>query len=466
MLNAVFDPLRRAGGWASLLVMLVAAGLFFLPGGDPQTVLQYRVAAATVFCLGLWAIGVVPLHLTALVFLLFASLFDLGPLTVIFSGFASPALWLIFGGFILGVAVQQSGLGARFAVSLVRIVGASYPRIVLGVVLVAMALGFAVPSSMARIVILMPIVVALADRLGFAEGSKGRTGVTLAAAFATFMPMFAVLPANVPNVVLAGIAETVHGISISYVEYLALHFPVLGALKTAVIAGAVLALFPDVPRMREMDEECAPMTAAQWRVAGVLAVALALWMTDFLHGISPAWVALGVGLACFLPGIDVAPHDTIERRLNYGTFIYVAGLLGLGNLIAESGLGKVLGDTLLSLAHLDPATPHWNFFALTAMGTLISWVATLPGEAAVLGPVAGEIAAATGFSVTSVLMIIAIGFSTVILPYQAGPMIVGIHMAGVTLAAGTRLCATIGAITILVLLPLDFLWWRLLGWLP
>ncbi|MFO1189711.1 MAG: SLC13 family permease [Alphaproteobacteria bacterium] len=471
MLRAFVRSLQSPGGAASLFVMVVAAALFFGPpffgpGSDPESVRLYRVAASTLFCLALWAISVVPIYLTALVFLLLASLFKLGPLDVIFSGFASPALWLIFGGFILGVAVQETGLGARMAASLVPYLGRSYRRIVFGVVLVAMALGFAVPSSMARMVVLMPIVVALAETLGFGPGSKGRTGITLAAAFATFMPMAAVLPANVPNVVLAGIAETVHGVPISYVEYLALHFPVLGALKTLVIAVSVLVLFPDTPRIDPVRQPAAAMTPEQKRLAVILVAALGLWMTDFLHGISPAWVALAAGLMCFVPGVNVVPRDTIERRLNYGTFIYVAGLLGLGNLIAESGLGKAMGDALLGLAHLDPARPHWNFFALTAMGTLISWVATLPGEAAVLGPVAAEIAAATGLPLMTVLMIIVVGFSTVILPYQAGPMIVGIHLAGVTLTSGTRLCATIGIATIVVLLPLNFLWWRVTGWLP
>jgi hypothetical protein len=241
---------------------------------------------------------------------------------------------------------------------------------------------------------------------------------------------------------------------------------VLGALKTVVIAVSVLVLFPDAPKPGSEVRSKTPMTPAQKRLSVILVAALALWMTDFLHGIAPAWVALAAGLGCFIPGLNVVPRDTVERRVNYGTFIYVAGLLGLGNLIAESGMGQAMGEAMFELAHLDPATPHWNFFALTVLGTVISWVATLPGEVAVLGPLASEIANASGLPVMTVLMIIAVGFSTVILPYQAGPMIVGIHMAGVTLAAGTRLCAMIGITTIVVLLPLNFLWWRLTGWLP
>ena len=39
-------------------------------------------------------------------------------------------------------------------------------------------------------------------------------------------------------------------------------------------------------------------------------------------------------------------------------------------------------------------------------------------------------------------------------------------MGGVGLRHGTRLCLALAAITVLVLLPLDYLWWRVLGYLP
>jgi hypothetical protein len=36
----------------------------------------------------------------------------------------------------------------------------------------------------------------------------------------------------------------------------------------------------------------------------------------------------------------------------------------------------------------------------------------------------------------------------------------------VGLRHGTRLCRVLAAITVLVLLPLDYFWWRLLAYLP
>jgi hypothetical protein len=37
-------------------------------------------------------------------------------------------------------------------------------------------------------------------------------------------------------------------------------------------------------------------------------------------------------------------------------------------------------------------------------------------------------------------------------------------MGGVRLADGTRLCLVVAAITIVLLMPLNFLWWNFLGY--
>ena len=41
-------------------------------------------------------------------------------------------------------------------------------------------------------------------------------------------------------------------------------------------------------------------------------VALLLWVTDWLHGVSPGWVALGAALVCTLPGIGVTGLHACE----------------------------------------------------------------------------------------------------------------------------------------------------------
>jgi di/tricarboxylate transporter len=58
-----------------------------------------------------------------------------------------------------------------------------------------------------------------------------------------------------------------------------------------------------------------------------------------------------------------------------------------------------------------------------------------------------------------------IGFSTTIFPYQAPPLLIGMQLAQVKLTEAIKLCLYLAVISILLLLPLNYLWWNLLGWL-
>jgi di/tricarboxylate transporter len=50
-----------------------------------------------------------------LLFFLLATLLSIAPPSVVFSGFQSSAFWLVFGGLVIGVALDSTGLGARIA---------------------------------------------------------------------------------------------------------------------------------------------------------------------------------------------------------------------------------------------------------------------------------------------------------------------------------------------------------------
>jgi hypothetical protein len=57
-----------------------------------------------------------------------------------------------------------------------------------------------------------------------------------------------------------------------------------------------------------------------------------------------------------------------------------------------------------------------------------------------------------------------IGYSTVILPYQAPPLVLAIQLGGVPPAAAVRLLLTLAAVTLIFLAPMNYLWWQALGY--
>ena len=236
---------------------------------------QAAGAALVVVVLALWATAVVPEILTSLLFFLLAMLFVVAPAEVVFSGFHSAANWTVFGGLVIGAAVQTTGLGARIANAFARRFAFGYVGVIAGMVAVGVVLSFLMPSSMGRIVLLAPIAMALAERLGFRPGDNGYLGIVLAMGFGTSSPATGILPANVPNLVLMGGAESVYGVALTYGPYLLLHFPTLGFLKALTIVGVIVAMFPDRPTFSGREAIEAPASADEKRLGLFLAAALA-----------------------------------------------------------------------------------------------------------------------------------------------------------------------------------------------
>ena len=434
--------------WTALAVLAIAVILLLAPtpeGWEPKVL---RGAALILFAMGFFATGVIPEFVTGLAFFAVASLIAVAPADVIFAGWSSTALWLTFGGLIVGIAVTRTGLGGR-------LFGETYKAQVAAMILVGVALSFVMPSTMGRVILLVPIALALADRLGFAEGRNGRYGLVMAVACGTWMPAVAILPANVPNMVLAGTAETLYGLHFTYGAYLLLHFPIIGVFKAIAIYFAVLMLFPDrADASAAQTTPATPMTRDEKVLSYVLVITLALWALDFWHGISPAWVALSAGVVCLLPGIDLVSKDDFMTRFNTASVIYIAAVLSVAAIIVDSGVGRELAARILPLLPLDPATPVTGILA------------TAPSVPAVLPPFAQDLAAATGFPLVTVLMTFVLGYSTMFLPYQVPPLVVAIQLGGVSLRQAGRFTLLLAALTILFLLPLSFLWWRFLGYLP
>jgi di/tricarboxylate transporter len=413
----------------------------------------------------LWATNALPEYLTALLFFAALTIFRSAPASVVFAGFESAAFWLVLSGFVLGAAIKKVGLADRIANSLSAFLTRSWLSMVFGVVCLTYALAFVMPSNMGRITLLMPIIMALADRTGLGEGSRGRIALALAVGLGTYELSASILPANVPNLVMTGAAERAYGLHFGYLPYLVLHAPILGIVKGALITGFLVWMFPAQPKHVESAAPAEKMSPAEWRLSIILLVTLALWITDSLHGIQPAWVGLVAACICLLPRVGFLTGEEFAVGVNVRTCIYLAGILGLAAVVAWSGLGDLIGNTIIPLLPLDPASPAKSFASMVGLASLLNFVVTANGLPAVFTPLAKSLADHSGFQLVTVLMSQVLAYATPFLPYQAAPIVVAAGIARVPMRYVVLTCAAVAAITYAILAPIDFFWFRALGWI-
>ena len=420
-----------------------------------------RVAVVSALAILGFATRLVPELITALLcFLAFLAL-DAAPAEVIFSGFATGGFWLLFAGLILGGAIGQTGLGRQVATRIFARTGTSYARAVLLLALCGLGLGLLVPSTIPRVIVMMPVAVSLAGAMGFQTGSRGQIGLAITAATSTLLPTYAILTANLPTIVQYGALETLYGIGPSYAQYFVAQVPV-NLVRLALLL-AVLLPFATGGGATGPVAVPEPMTARQKRLLAVLGVAIGFWATDQLHGISPAWVALGAAVVALWPGAGLLDKDAMKTGIDLSPAFFLTGVFAVSAVAGHVGLDAIVASDLIPRLGLRGGQDLHDLYAITGFSALISHLTTAPAAPVVLAPLAGAIAEASDWPVLTVAMAQVIGLSTPLLPYQAPPLILAMALAHIPVTTLTRVCLVLAVGVAAVGLPLTYAWWRLIG---
>lgn len=446
------------------LACIIAACAYSMIGGPPAL---WQAAVLSAAIVTLWATGALPEDQTALVFFVSSSVMGLVGPDVIFSGFSTTALWLVFGGLVIGAAVRKTGVDRLIAAPIISLAGTSYWRAVCIVIGISLMLSFTVPSSMTRVMLVVPIILAFIERLGL--GERGRNGLIILTVLSSYYLGSGVLTANVPNMALTGSVERNLHFHLHFAVYLFTYFPILGLLKTAVLGVLISVVFFD-QICKTPEHEFVPVAEVglapskdQWVVGIVLGISLLLWVTDAWHGISPAWVALTAAIIFMFPGVDIVPIDQFSRLVNLRPLLYVGGILGFGAFIGVSGLGTWIAHYFISFVGLTGHGGTKDTVALSVLSASVGLMATHGGMAALMPSLARELGMASGLGTDAVIGSIVLGYSILLLPYQVPPTVVGFHMAAVPHRIATWSTLWIGAVTALISVPCQLLWQHFTG---
>lgn len=423
----------------------------------------WKAAGLGCAALTLFATRAVPEIVTAFGIFLFALALGVIPRDLVFSGFMSSGFWLLVSGIILGVAITATGLAARISGRLIGLTGPSYSRAILVIAAAGMALGVLIPSTMPRIVVMIPIATALAERLGLASDGKGAIGLVATAATATLLPTYTILTANLPTIVHVGTMDQLYGIKSTYSGYLLLQLPV-NLLRFALLVLLMMTFTRErVATDHKADTAPEPITREQRRLLVILSAAILLWMTDFVHGIPPAWVALTAATIVIWPRFGMLKPTAMKEQIDLTPAIFFASIVTVVAFAGAVELDQYLADAVIGVLPMNGEGGLSSVYAIYGFSVALSHLTTAPAAPAVLAPFAAPLAEATGLSLEAISMTQILGISTPAIPYQAPPLIVAMSISKVPNAVFLRICLWLALAVTVIGVPLTYGWWQLIG---
>jgi len=407
--------------------------------------------AGFIGCYLFWALGVVPFG-------------------VAFSGFATDTPWFLFGAALFGAMATKTGLARRIAFAVMQRVGRTYARILLGLIITDFLLTFVIPSGIARVVVMSAVALGLVDAFGVGPGSNiGRAMFLIITYTAGLFDKMII--AGAASITARGAIERVGGVEVLWSRWFFAYLP-CDIITILVAWRLTLWLYPPEKQSLTRDEaayleheirQMGGWNAESTRAALLIALAIGLWLTDFIHHISPSIIGLGVGLAAVLPGIGVLTVEDM-KRMNYLPVFFVAAAVSMGEVLVQTKALDLLTGLLLSW--MEPLLGSLLRSTLVLYWTAFVYHIFLASEISMLGtsiPVLMNFAKSHAMDPLLVGMIWTFGAGGKLFAYQSGVLIVGMSYGYFSSRDLFRLGLLLTVFQCVMLLLLVFVYWPLIG---
>ncbi len=457
--------LRTAG----LLALLAAGacGFWLLPLGiAPQA---HKALAVGLFMIATWMTQVLDHGVAGILGCFLFWMLGIARFETAFSGFADTSPWFLFGAVCFGLMAGKSGLARRLAFGVMRAVGHSYPRLLLGLIISNFLLTIVVPSGIARVVIMASIAMGLADAFGVGKGSNIARGMFIILVYqATIFDKMVIAGAS--SITARGAIERFGEVNVLWSHWALAYVP-CDIIVMIVAWRLALWMYPPetatLPGGSEYLEReiraMGPWSSAEVRAALLLSVAIGLWVTDFLHHIPAPMIGLGVGLLAIMPRVGVLDAEDV-RKVNYLPIFFVAAAGSLSNVLAQTQALDVL--TTILFKGIEP------FIGTNWMSTIVLyWAAFLyhiviGNEISMLAtslPPLMTYARQHSIDPLALGMIWTFGAGPKLFMYESAVLVVGYSYGYFDSKDLLKIGAVLSIVTGLILLLLVPLYWPLIG---
>jgi DASS family divalent anion:Na+ symporter len=391
------------------------------------------------------------------------------------AGYADPVVWLVLAAFFMSRAMLKTGLGRRIAFLFIRAIGQRSLGLGYALAGTDFVLASFIPSNGARCGgILFPIARSLAQAYDSEPGpTAARLGTFLMALVyqcevvvcATF------LTGQASNPLIAKFAQETAHVDLTYGRWL------LGAIVPSLVSLALVPrlvyrlLKPEVTHTpgaaafaeRELAR-LGPLGRSERIMLAVFALVASLWMTQGLHGIHYAAVAL-LGAAVLLVSGVLEWDDVLQEHGAWEVYLWYGGLVGMGEALGATGIPRHFAESAVAVAG---SLPWWGtlglllfvyFFAHYAFASITAHVSAM-----YMPFLAVSLAAGTPVWLAVLALACFSNLSASLTHYGTTPGPIYFGAGYVSQGAWWRLGFLAALVNIAVFVVVGFSWWKLLGW--
>ncbi len=393
----------------------------------------WTVAGAMALMALWWATGAIPFAATALIPLAILPPLGAASAADLAGGYGNTTLFLILGGFLLGLAMERCNLHRRIAYAIVTRAGGHPQGLVLGMMCATAFVSMWVQNTSTTLMML-PVALSIATIVSpDADGADRDAGnfgkvIVLCVAYAATIGGLATIVGTATNALVVGFMRQNYGETISFTQWLAFGLPTVALLLPLAWLVLVRVAFPfrlgsqatARDALNEARAALGPMSKAERRVTAIFVLTAATWILGPLIRRLPGFaefndttIGLLAGFALFLtpscsPGGGALLTGPDLRRIPWDVLLLFGGGLALAEAIQGSGLSAVIGDVLAGIG-------AWPLVLLigTMVTLLVFWTElnSKVATAATFMPILAAIAATSEYPVIQLVAPVAIASS-------------------------------------------------------
>ncbi len=363
---------------ARLLKLLLGPVLFFTSatiGGFEND--QALMVGIVLWMLSWWITEVVPIAVTALLPMILFPMTGILELRETTTNYANPVIYLFFGGFVLGLAIEKWGLHKRIALNIMNLAGEKPSRVILGCMLATSLLSMWISNTATTVMMLpigMSVVALLKDKIDDGAGAKNfALTLMLGIAYAANIGGVTTLIGTPPNLVLASIVDETGLDPLGFSEWLFFALPLVIILFTVVYLINTKLVFP--VRIKKLEgigelisgelKGLGQMSKSERSVLMILIVTALLWIFRaqltkivWFEGLNDTIIAIFASVMLFIwpSGKESTPilvwSDT--RKLPWDILLLFGGGISLAKGLETTNVVGILGDWISATVAPNP----------------------------------------------------------------------------------------------------------------